>query len=352
MPRGRTDDVRELTIKDAINEALAQEMAADDRVILFGEDIAGGAGRDEDYPEAADSWGGPFGVTKGLLGKFGRRRVIDTAIAETGFIGASVGAAVAGLRPVAEIMYVDFIGTSFDQLLNQAAKLRYIYGGKVSVPMVVRTVVGAGFRAGAEHSQTLYSLYTHIPGLKVVAPSTAYDAKGLLIAAIRDPDPVIFMEHKRLYMRKSEVPEEPYAIPLGVARIVREGTDVTVVGVQKMVHTSLDAAVALAAEGISCEVIDPRTYSPLDTETILTSVRKTGRLVVVDESHPRCSLATDIAALAAEHAFDSLRAPIRQVTAPHTPVPFSPPLEDLYIPSAERVAEACRSLVHHRKAMP
>jgi len=343
--------VRELTIKDAINEALAQEMAADDRVILFGEDIAGGAGRDEDYPEAADSWGGPFGVTKGLLGKFGRRRVIDTAIAETGFIGASVGAAVAGLRPVAEIMYVDFIGTSFDQLLNQAAKLRYIYGGKVSVPMVVRTVVGAGFRAGAEHSQTLYSIYTHIPGLKVVAPSTACDAKGLLIAAIRDPDPVIFMEHKRLYMRKSEVPEESYAIPLGVARVVREGTDVTVVGVQKMVHTSLDAAVVLAAEGISCEVIDPRTYSPLDTETILTSVRKTGRLVVVDESHPRCSLATDIAALAAEHAFDNLRAPIRQVTAPHTPVPFSPPLEDLYIPSAERVAEACRSLVHHRKAM-
>jgi pyruvate dehydrogenase E1 component beta subunit len=343
--------VRELTIKDAINEALAQEMAADDRVILFGEDIAGGAGRDEAYPEAADSWGGPFGVTKGLLGKFGRRRVIDTAIAETGFIGASVGAAVAGLRPVAEIMYVDFIGTSFDQLLNQAAKLRYIYGGKVSVPMVVRTVVGAGFRAGAEHSQTLYSIYTHIPGLKVVAPSTAYDAKGLLIAAIRDPDPVIFMEHKRLYMRKSEVPEESYAIPLGVARVVREGTDVTVVGVQKMVHTSLDAAVVLAAEGISCEVIDPRTYSPLDTETILTSVRKTGRLVVVDESHPRCSLATDIAALAAEHAFDNLRAPIRQVTAPHTPVPFSPPLEDLYVPSAERVAEACRSLVHHRKAM-
>lgn len=350
MTRGRTDDVRELTIKDAINEALAQEMAADDRVILLGEDIAGGAGRDQGYPEAADAWGGPFGVTKGLLGKFGRRRVIDTAIAETGFIGASVGAAVAGLRPVAEIMYVDFIGTSFDQLLNQAAKLRYIYGGKVSVPMVVRTVVGAGFRAGAEHSQTLYSLYTHIPGLKVVAPSTAYDAKGLLIAAIRDPDPVIFMEHKRLYMRKTEVPEEPYAIPLGVARIVREGTHVTVVGVQKMVHTSLDAAQVLATEGISCEVIDPRTYSPLDTETILGSVRKTGRLVIVDESYPRCSLATDIAALAAEHAFDSLRAPIRRVTAPHAPVPFSPPLEDLYIPSADRVAEACRSIVRYREA--
>lgn len=344
--------MRELTIKDAINEALAQEMAADERVILFGEDIAGGAGRDEEYPEAADAWGGPFGVTQGLLGKFGRRRVIDTAIAETGFIGASVGAAVAGLRPVAEIMYVDFIGTSFDQLLNQAAKLRYVYGGKVSVPMVVRTVVGAGFRAGAEHSQTLYSLYTHIPGLKVVAPATAYDAKGLLIAAIRDPDPVIFMEHKRLYMRKTHVPEEPYVVPLGVASVVREGSDVTIVGVQKMVQTALDAAEMLAAEGIGCEVIDPRTYSPLDTETILTSVRKTGRLVVVDESYPRCSLATDIAALAAEHAFGSLRAPIRQVTAPHAPVPFSPPLEDLYIPSADRVAEACRSLVQYQESRP
>lgn len=341
--------MRELTIKDAINEALAQEMAADDRVILFGEDIAGGAGRDEEYPEAADAWGGPFGVTKGLLGQFGRRRVIDTAIAETGFIGASIGAAIAGLRPVPEIMYVDFIGTSFDQLLNQAAKLRYMYGGKVSVPIVVRTVVGAGFRAGGEHSQTLYSIYTHVPGLKVVAPATAYDAKGLLIAAIRDPDPVIFMEHKRLYMTTAEVPAESYVIPLGQARIARAGDDITIVGVQKMVNTALDAAEILEAEGIGCEVIDPRTYSPLDTKAILGSVQKTGRLVVVDESHPRCSLATDIAALAADHAFDHLRAPIRRVTAPHSPVPFSPSLEDLYVPSADRVAEACRALVGHKE---
>ena len=190
---------RELTIKDAINEALAQEMALDERVILLGEDIAGGAGREDEYPDAADAWGGPFGVTKGLLARFGRERVIDTAIAETGFIGAAIGAAYAGLRPVAEIMYVDFIGTSFDQLLNQAAKLRYVYGGKVSIPLVVRTVAGAGFRAAAEHSQTLYSLYAHVPGLKVVAPATAADAKGLLIAAIRDPDPVIFFEAKSLY---------------------------------------------------------------------------------------------------------------------------------------------------------
>lgn len=336
---------RKLTIKDAINEALRQEMDADPRVVLFGEDIAGGAGRDDTYPEAADAWGGPFGVTKGLLPQFGRRRVIDTALAETGFIGASIGAAIAGLRPVAEIMYIDFIGTSFDQLLNHAAKLRYVYGGKVSVPIVVRTVAGAGFRAAAEHSQTLYSLYTHVPGLKVVAPSTAYDAKGLLISAIRDPDPVIFIEHKRLYLIEDDVPEEPYTIPLGSARVHRQGADVTLVGVQKMFHTALDAAEVLANDGIECEVIDPRSYSPLDTATILASVRKTGRLVIVDESHPRCSLATDIAALAAEEAFDALQGPILRVTGPHAPVPFSPPLEDAYLPSVGRVVDAVRSVV-------
>lgn len=334
---------RTLTIKDAINEALRQEMEADDRVILLGEDIAGGAGRDEEYPEAADAWGGPFGVTQGLLPLFGRRRVIDTAIAETGFVGAAIGAALAGLRPVAEVMYVDFIGTSFDQLLNHAAKLRYVYGGKVSVPMVVRTVAGAGFRAAAEHSQALYSIYTHIPGLKVVAPATAADAKGLLISAIRDQDPVIFLEHKRLYMRDEPVPEEPYTIPFGTAKIARHGSDVTIVGVQKMVHTALEAAESLQAEGIDAEVIDPRTYSPLDEGAILESVHKTGRLVVVDESHPRCSLATDIGALVAEQAFDALQAPLRMVTGAHTPVPFSPPLEDAYLPDAERVAAAVRS---------
>lgn len=334
---------RTLNIKDAINEALRQEMTADDRIILMGEDIAGGAGRDEAYPEAADAWGGPFGVTQGLLPLFGRRRVMDTAIAETGFVGAAIGAAIVGLRPIVEIMYVDFIGTSFDQLLNHAAKLRYVYGGKVSVPMVVRTVAGAGFRAAAEHSQTLYSLYTHIPGLKVVAPATAEDAKGLLISAIRDPDPVIFIEHKRLYMVEGPVPEESYAIPLGVAKVIREGNDVTIVGVQKMVHTALDAAELLSHEGIEAEVIDPRTYSPLDTDTILGSVEKTGRLVVVDESHPRCSLATDIAALAADRVFSSLRSPIRMVTGAHTPIPFSPPLEDAFIPSAARIVEAVHS---------
>ena len=333
---------RTLNIKDALNEALRQEMEVDDRIFLMGEDIAGGAGRDH-VPEAPDCWGGVFGVTKGLLGQFGRERVVDTAIAETGFVGAAIGAALAGLRPVVEIMFADFIGTSYDQLLNHAAKLRYMYGGKVSVPMVVRTVTGAGFRAGAEHSQTLYSLYTHVPGLKVVAPATAADAKGLLLSAIRDPNPVIFMEHKRLYLLDDEVPEEPYTIPFGVARIAREGSDVTIVGVQKMVHTALDAAEVLAEEGIDAEVIDPRTYSPLDEEAILASVAKTGRLVIVDESHPRCSLPTDISALVADKGFDSLRSPIKMVTGAHTPIPFSPPLEDAFIPSPERIIEAVKS---------
>lgn len=333
---------RILNIKDAINEALRQEMEADSRIVLMGEDIAGGAGND-DNPGATDCWGGVFGVTKGLLGQFGRERVVDTAIAETGFVGAAIGASLVGLRPVVEIMFADFIGTSYDQLLNQAAKLRYMYGGKVSVPIVVRTVTGAGFRAGAEHSQTLYSIYTHVPGLKVVAPSTAADAKGLMLSAIRDPDPVIFMEHKRLYLFDDEVPEEPYTIPFGVARIAREGSDVTIVGVQKMVHTALDAAELLAADGIEAEVIDPRTYSPLDEDAILGSVEKTGRLVIVDESHPRCSLATDISALVADKGFEVLRAPIRMVTGAHTPIPFSPPLEDAYIPSPARIVEAVRS---------
>ncbi len=333
---------RTLNIKDALNEALRQEMKADSRVFLMGEDIAGGAGRDDVNPEGTDCWGGVFGVTKGLLGEFGRERVVDTAIAETGFVGAAIGAAISGLRPVVEIMFADFIGTSFDQLLNHAAKLRYMYGGKVSVPIVVRTVTGAGFRAGAEHSQSLYSLYTHVPGLKVVAASTAYDAKGLLLSAIRDPDPVIFMEHKRLYLLDDEVPEEPYTIPLGVARTAREGSDVTIVGVQKMVHTALEAAKELAREGIEAEVIDPRTYSPLDEDTILASVEKTGRLVIVDESYPRCSLATDISALVGEKGFTSLRSPIRMITGPHTPIPFSPPLEDAFIPSSEKIIEAVR----------
>ena len=336
--------MRTLTMKDAINEALTQAMEADPTVIMMGEDIAGGAGRD-DHPGAMDAWGGPFGVTKGLATRFGRQRVRDTTIAEAGFFGAAVGAAMTGLRPIVELMYVDFAGVSYDQMINQAAKMRYMFGGKQRVPMVMRTVVGAGFRAAAEHSQTLYSIFTHIPGLKTVAPSTPADAKGLLLAAIQDDDPVVFFEHKRLYMTTGPVDEDPTPIPLGTARIRREGTDLTIVAVQRMVNFSLEAAQILASEGIEVEVVDPRSYSPLDERTILESVRRTGRLLVVDESYPRCGLATDIAALAADKAFGALKAPVKTLTAPHTPVPFSPPLEDFYLPLPPKIVAAVRELV-------
>jgi acetoin:2,6-dichlorophenolindophenol oxidoreductase subunit beta len=335
--------MRELTYKDAINEALMQMMDIDPTIIMMGEDIAGGAGRDEQG--GLDAWGGPFGVTKGLATRFGRERVRDTTIAEAGFFGAAVGAAMTGLRPIVELMYVDFVGVCYDQLLNQAAKMRYMFGGKQKVPMVVRTVVGAGFRAAAEHSQTLYSLYTHVPGLKTVAPSTPADAKGLLIAAIQDDDPVIFFEHKRLYMTKGDVPEEAVPIPLGKADIKRKGKHVTIVGVQRMVNFSLQAAEELSKEGVEVEVIDPRSYSPLDEETILESVARTGYLVIVDESYPRCNLATDIAALVADKGFDNLKGPIKRITAPHTPVPFSPPMEDFYLPSSDRISETVRLLL-------
>ncbi|CAN5682523.1 alpha-ketoacid dehydrogenase subunit beta [soil metagenome] len=336
--------MRELTIKDAINEALHQAMEADPDVILMGEDIAGGGGRDE-HPGAMDAWGGPFGVTQGLATRFGRDRVMDTTIAEAGFFGAAVGAAMTGLRPVVELMYVDFAGVAYDQLLNQAAKVRYMFGGKQRVPMVVRTVVGAGFRAGAEHSQTLYSLFTHVPGLKTVAPSSAADAKGLLLTAIQDDDPVVFFEHKRLYMTKEHVREEAVPIPFGKAKIVRAGKDLTIVAIQRAVQFAQEAAEALAVLGIDVEIIDPRTYSPLDESAILTSVAKTGHVLIVDESYPRCGLATDIAALIADQGFDSLKGPVKRLTAPHTPVPFSPPLEDAYLPLAPKIVAAARALL-------
>jgi pyruvate/2-oxoglutarate/acetoin dehydrogenase E1 component len=335
---------RELTYKDAINEALHQEMRADPTVFLIGEDVAGGAGNDH-IPGALDAWGGPFGVTKNLVKEFGRTRVIDSLLAETGFVGASIGAALAGLKPVAEIMYVDFLGTSFDQIMNHAAKLRFTYGGKIGVPLVIRTVTGAGFRSASEHSQMLISIFTHIPGLKVIAPSNAYDAKGLLIAAIRDPNPVIFMEHKRLYMQKTNVPTDSYEIPIGVGDVKRSGTNITIVGVQKMVMTALDAAEILAKKGISAEVIDPRTYSPLDINLICESVSKTGLLLVVDESYPRCSIASDIASQAGTLVFKDLKGPIRTLTGLHTSIPFSPPLEDFFIPSIDDICNYAERMV-------
>jgi pyruvate/2-oxoglutarate/acetoin dehydrogenase E1 component len=331
---------RKITYKDAINEALAQEMERDSSVIVMGEDNVGGHGS----PGVLDAWGGVLGVTKGLYGKFGDR-VMDTPISESAFIGAAVGAAACGMRPVAELMFVDFMGVCFDQLLNQAAKFRYMFGGKAETPVVIRTMYGGGFQAAAQHSQCLYSLFAHIPGLKVVLPSSPYEAKGLLIQSIRDNDPVIFFEHKALYGMKGEVPEEPYTIPFGKANIVCEGKDLTIVALGRMVHMATQAAAALAKDGIEAEVIDPRTISPLDEATILQSVEKTGKLVVVDESPQRCSMAADISAVVAQEAFNALTAPIKLVTAPHIPVPFSGALEKLYIPDAAKVEAAARSIL-------
>jgi pyruvate/2-oxoglutarate/acetoin dehydrogenase E1 component len=326
---------RQLTYLKAIGEALEQEMTHDPSVVVFGEDNIGGTGCEG---ELGNAWG----PTQGLHVTH-PDRILDTPITEAAFVGAAVGAAATGLRPVADLLFVDFAGVCFDQILNQAAKLRYMVGGKASVPLVLRTMYGTGMRRGAQHSQALYSLFTHIPGLKVVVPATPYDAKGLMIAAIRDDDPVVFFEHKMLYFVPGEVPEEPYEIPLGTARIARPGEHCTIVAVGRMVNESLAAAERLAADGIECEVVDPRTLSPLDTESILASVRHTGHLVVVDESNPRCSFACDVAALAADQAFAALRGPIRTVTAPHAPAPFSPVLEDAYTPSAEQIVLAVRS---------
>ena len=333
-----------ISIREAINSALAEEMRRDSSVVVIGEDVAGGGG----CPGEEDAVGGVFGVTKGLYGEFGMERVIDTPITESAIMGLGAGAALTGLRPVVELMFIDFMGVCFDQLLNQAAKFRYMFGGKARTPLVVRTTIGAGFRTAAQHSQCLYPVFTHIPGLKVVIPANAYDAKGLLIQAIRDDDPVIFCEHKLLYDDTDEVPEESYSIPFAEANIVREGDDVSVIAIGRMVNFATQAADNLAEKGVSCDIIDPRTLSPLDLDSILESVEKTGRLVIVDEAYPRCGIAADIAGQIAEHGFELLKAPIKQVTAPHTPVPFAPELEDAFIPDAARIETAITSLMPGR----
>src|SRR5919205_1992023 len=329
---------RTISYQQAVSEALAQEMERDETVVIMGEDIAGGMGAGGEE----DAWGGVLGVTKGLYARF-PGRVIDTPISESAYVGAAAGAAASGLRPIAELMFVDFLGVCLDQIFNQAAKFRYMFGGKAETPMVIRSMFGAGIRAASQHSQSLYPIFTHIPGLKVVVPSTPYDAKGLLIQAIRDDDPVIFLEHMALYTVEGDVPEEPYAIPFAEANIVREGSDVTVVAIGRMVHLAEQAADELAGDGIECEIVDPRTTSPLDTDTILESVENTGRLVVVDEANPRCGFAADIVALVAQEAFGELKAAPRMVTPPHTPVPFAPILEDAYVPSPTTIAEAVRA---------
>lgn len=326
---------RTLSIKDAINEAIDQEMSRDPNVIMMGEDIVGGTGA----PGEDDAWGGVLGVTKGLYAKH-PKQMMDTPLSESAYVGAAIGAATCGLRPIAELMFIDFMGVCFDQIFNQAAKFRYMFGGKAETPVVIRAMCGAGFRAAAQHSQMLTPLFTHIPGLKVVCPSNAYDAKGLLIQSIRDNDPVIFLEHKNLYATESDVPEAPYAIPFGEANVLREGKDVTLVSYGLTVIRAMEAAEQLAKQGVQCEVIDLRTLSPLDIDTVVESVEETGRLVCIDEASPRCSIAADVSAQVAESAFSSLKAPIAMVTPPHTPVPFSPSLEDIYVPTVDDIVSA------------
>ncbi len=311
-------------------------MQRDNTVVVFGEDVCGGTGGSGEK----DAWGGAFGVTKGILGKFGSERIFDTPITESGFVGAAVGAAMTGMRPVVEIMFVDFLGVCFDQIYNQAAKVRYMFGGKAKTPLVIRTTYGAGARSASQHSQALYPIFTHIPGLKVVIPSNPYDAKGLLIEAVRDDDPVIFLENKLLYEMEGEVPDDSYTIPFAEAGIVREGKDVLIVAIGRMVAFAQHAADLLSKEGIECSIVDPRTTSPLDEESILDWVEECGRLVIVDEAYPRCSVASDIAAMVAENGFSALTAPIIKVTAPHSPVPYSPILEDAYLPSPQRIIDA------------
>jgi pyruvate dehydrogenase E1 component beta subunit len=318
------------TYLQAINDGLRQEMERDSNIILLGEDI----GR----------FGGCFGVTQGLFDQFGEDRVKDTPITESAIIGAATGAAAAGLRPVAELMFVDFIGVAMDQLFNQAAKMHFMFGGKIKIPMVIRMPQGAGLGAAAQHSQSLEAWFMHVPGLKVVMPATPYDAKGLLISAIRDDNPVVFLEHKLLYGTTGEVPDDPYTIDFGKANICRKGENLTIVATSQMVLTALDAAEQLAKEGISCEVIDPRTISPLDMGTIIESVKKTHALLVVHEAVKIGGAGAEIAAQVAEEAFDYLDAPIVRVGAPFTPVPFSTPLEQAFIPNTGRIMEAARKM--------
>jgi len=323
--------MREITYSQALNEALRDCMQQDERVVLLGEDIG--------------CYGGIFQVTKDLQVEFGADRVVDTPISEAGFVGAGVGAALTGMRPVVEIMFIDFTTVCMDMIVNQMAKMHYMFGGKGQVPMVLRTNLGAGRGAAAQHSQSFHSVFMHTPGLYVAVPSTPYDAKGLLIEAIYNDNPVVFVEHKRLYNTTGPVPEESYRIPLGSAEVKREGKDITIVATHAMVVEALAAAEGAATKGIEAEVVDPRTLTPLDTETILNSVKKTGRLLVADEDNKTCGVAAEISAMVAEEAIYYLKAPIIRICSPDTPVPFSPPLEKAYMFGRERILESINRLM-------
>jgi pyruvate/2-oxoglutarate/acetoin dehydrogenase E1 component len=321
---------RELTFAQAVREALAEEMRRDSRVCIFGEDVA----------EA----GTPFKVLSGLVEEFGAERVIDTPISEAGFTGMGVGAAMTGLRPVVDIMFGDFLTLTMDQMVNQAAKVHYMSGGTWKVPMVLRTTLGATRRSAAQHSQSLHAWLSHVPGLKVVLPSTPYDAKGLLKTAIRDENPVVFFEDKMMYKMKGPVPEDDYTIPFGVADVKREGEDITIVATSSMVQVALGAAGLLEKIGVSAEVIDPRTTWPLDEKTLIESAKKTSRAMVIDEGYGRYGVTGEIASVIAEGAFYNLEAPVKRMGAMHVPIPFSPPLEDVTVPTDQTVFEAARVL--------
>ncbi|MBJ8349865.1 alpha-ketoacid dehydrogenase subunit beta [Streptococcus zalophi] len=341
---------RQILFMKAINEALDQAMAKDDTVVLLGEDIAGGITVNHLENENQEAWGGVMGVTKGLMPKYGRDRVIDTPISEHGYMSASVGMALTGLRPVPELMFNDFIGFCFDALLGQGSKMRYMFGGKAKVPMTVRTMHGAGASAAAQHSGSYYGLFGSIPGIKVVVPATPYDAKGLLLSAIEDDNIVIFSEDKTLYGMKGDVPEDYYTVPIGKAEVKREGKDLTIVTIGKMLYVAFEVADMLEKDGISVEVIDLRTVAPWDKETIIESVKKTGRLIVVDEANPHNNTATDIASVVTDEAFDYLDGPIKCVCAPNVPVPFASNLEQMYIPDAQKVLTIASELIEDLKA--
>lgn len=327
MPEAGT---RELTFGEAIREAIAEEMRRDSRVFLIGEDVA----------EA----GTPFKVLSGLVDEFGKERIVDTPISEPGFTGLAVGAAMTGLRPIVDIMFGDFATLTMDQMVNQAAKIHYMSGGKWKAPLVMRTTLGATRRSAAQHSQSLHAWFCHIPGLKVVMPSTPYDAKGLLKSAIRDDNPVVFFEDKMMYRLKGAVPEEEYTIPLGVADIKRAGRDITIIATSSMVQVALGAASLLEESGLSAEVVDPRTLWPLDEKTIVESVKKTSRAIVVDEGYGRYGVTAEIAAVIQENCLFDLEAPVKRMGAMHVPIPFSPPLEDVTVPTEKTVADAARAL--------
>lgn len=337
------------TVPAATRDAIRDEMRRDPSVVCWGEDITGGAGS-EVLSEREDAWPGVMPAYAGLAAEFGPERVRDMPIAEAGFIGMAVGAAMGGMRPVVDLMFIDFLTVCLDQIANQAAKNPYMFGGQVTNPVVIRTAFGAGRQFAGQHSGAHYSIFAHYAGVKVVAPSTPYDAKGLMTAAIRDDNVVVFCENRNLATVKDEIPDRPYTVPIGKAALLRDGDDVALIAASRMVHVAREAAERLAEAGVQAALLDLRTLAPLDVESIVSVVAKTGRVVIIDEDGPRCSISADVAAVCVEHAFEHLEAPVARVTPPHVPIPFSPPLEASYLPDADRVVAAVHGLLDKNRS--